>query len=441
MLRRVLLPLTAGLAALALACSSDGDAPRPPTSGPASVDAAVVPATPPSSSGPSEKSATFRETEAPELPQILTYGWETDFLLHSVLYEEIKPFGPGRDGIGPIDDPKFVAVSDPPEYMEDDEPVISLEIKGDSRAYPLAILIKHEIVNDEVGGVPVTVTYCPLCNTGIVFERVLNGRVLDFGTTGNVRHSNLIMWDRQTQSWWQQVGGEAIVGELTGAKLKLIPVQIVSWKDFRAAFPQGLLMSRDTGSGRDYDLPPYGGYDALVSQDLLSSGFNEYGLQPKDRLVSMTVDGVSVAYPFSLLENHPVINDSFEGRDIVIFYVGGTLSPFPEAEDPSAKRGLMTPTDGSEVQVPSEPEDNTFRTIGATAVFSPIVDGRKLTFAERDGNIVDEETGSKWDILGRAVDGPLGGSRLEAVVHGNDFWFSWVAFNPDTAVRTADDLG
>ena len=198
-----------------------------------------------------------------EPPRFLTRGWQTDFSRHSVPFDEIRSGGPPRDGIPPIDNPKYIDVSEPPSYMRENEPVISVEINGDARAYPLAILISHEIVNDEFGGVPVTVTYCPLCNTAIAFDRRVGGRVLDFGTTGNLRNSDLVMWDRQTESWWQQITGEAIVGELTGTKLTFIPAPLVSWSAFRDSFPDGKVLSRDTGFSRNYDLPPYSGYDDL----------------------------------------------------------------------------------------------------------------------------------------------------------------------------------
>ena len=258
---------------LAVACSSAGTGsvtPSPAAGATVSPKTAVV---------------SPEADEGVSLPRFMTLGWETDFSKHSVPYEEIKPGGPVRDGIPPLDAPVFVSASEAPDYMSDDEPVISLEINGDRRAYPLAIMMKHEIVNDEVGGQLVTVTYCPLCNTGIAFDRTVGGRVFDFGTTGNLRNSNLIMWDRQTQSWWQQTTGDAIVGELTGTVLSLIPVQILSWAAFRDAFPEGLLLTRDTGFEFVYDSPPYGGYDVLVSQETARSVFGEDGIQPKDRVV------------------------------------------------------------------------------------------------------------------------------------------------------------
>ena len=344
----------------------------------------------------------------------------TDFSKHSVPYHEIISGGPPPDGIPPVDEPKFVGVVEAQEYMKDEEPVMSLELNGEVKAYPLSILIWHEIVNDEVGGIPVSVTYCPLCNTAIVFDRRVNGVVLDFGTTGLLRKSDLVMWDRQTFSWWQQITGEAIVGDFTGTRLKLIPAPVVSWAEFVSAFPEGKVLSRDTGFNRDYELAPYAGYDDLRNTPFLFSDRLNSRFPPMERIVGLRIGDESLAYPFTLLEEHPVINDSFGGKDFVVFYVGGTLSPFP---------GDFT----FEGYMPQ-------REVGSTGVYEPVVDGVKHTFRVQDDVIVDEETGSKWSILGQAVEGPLEGTQLTHVVHANHFWFAWAAFFPFTDVRTTEDI-
>ena len=304
--------------------------------------------------------------------------------------------------------------------MKDEEPVMSLELNGEVKAYPLSILIWHEIVNDEVGGIPVSVTYCPLCNSAIVFDRRVEGEVLDFGTTGLLRKSDLVMWDRQTFSWWQQITGEAIVGDFTGTRLELIPAPVVSWAEFVAAFPEGKVLSRDTGFARDYDFAPYAGYDDLSNTPFLFSDRLNTRFPPMERIVGLDIGKDGLAYPFTLLEEHPVINDSFDGKDFVVFYVGGTLSPFP---------GEFT----FEGYLPQ-------REVGSTGVYEPLVDGRRLTFRAQDDVIVDVETGSKWNILGQAVEGPLEGTQLTHVVHANHFWFAWAAFFPFTEVRTAEDI-
>ena len=388
-------------------------------------------------------SAAVAESDAIEkLPQYLTLGWDTDFSLHSVPYKEIVPGGPGRDGVQPIDDPDFVLVSEAPDYMRDDEAVISLDLNGDARAYPLAILISHEIVNDRVGGVSVAVTYCPLCNSGVVFDRQLDGAVLDFGTTGNVRNSDLIMWDRQTQSWWQQITGEAIVGELTGAKLDLIPAQMVSWRDFKQSFPNGRVLSRDLASGRNYDRPPYGGYDLEGSAPAGYKGDTDARLGALERVLALSFDEEAIAYPFSLLREHPVLNDSFAGHDLVIFFVGGTLSPFPEVDSsPDPRFGIINQLKAKALAELPEEAFIPNRPVGSSAVYRPELDGRKLTFEERNGTVVDIQTGSTWNVLGLSVAGPLRGRRLTPVLHGNHFWFAWAAFFPETQVRSPEDLG
>jgi hypothetical protein len=158
----------------------------------------------------------------------------TDFSVHTVPYGEIRSGGPPRDGIPSIDMPRFVPVAGMSD-LADTEPVIGLVLNGQARAYPLRVMIWHEIVNDTVGGVPVAVTYCPLCNAAIVFERRLpDGRASQFGTTGKLRRSDLVMYDRATESWWQQFSGEAIVGALAGARLRMLPARLESFAEFRA---------------------------------------------------------------------------------------------------------------------------------------------------------------------------------------------------------------
>lgn len=185
----------------------------------------------------------------------------TDFTRSAVMLEEIRPGGPERDGIPAIDDPRFAAVGD--AGVPDIEPVISVAIDGDARAYPLRILIWHQIVNDQVGGVPIVVTYCPLCNAALVFERRVGGDVIDFGSTGLLRHSDLVMYDRQSESWWQQYEGRAIVGSMAGARLRQVPARLEAMGRFAKRFPGGrVLVPKDQGS-RPYGRNPYTGYDSM----------------------------------------------------------------------------------------------------------------------------------------------------------------------------------
>ena len=186
----------------------------------------------------------------------------TDFTRSSVDFSEILHGGPPKDGIPPIDEPAFVSVAEANGMLADREPVIGLVVNGEAKAYPLQVLMFHEIANDTIGGIPVSVTFCPLCNAAIVFDRRVGDRVLDFGTTGKLRRSDLVMWDRQTESWWQQFTGEAIAGARIGTRLKVVPSRLESWQSFRERFPDGEVLVPGNPGLRDYGRNPYAGYDS-----------------------------------------------------------------------------------------------------------------------------------------------------------------------------------
>ena len=341
------------------------------------------------------------------------HPWLTDFSLHSVPYNEIGPGGPGRDGIPPIDNPNFETTTEADAWLQEPDPVLIMEFNGDVRAYPLQLLIWHEIVNDVVAGVPVAVTYCPLCNSAVAFRRTLDDTVYDFGTTGYLRHLDLIMWDRQTETWWQQITGEAIVGELTGKQLQLLPTSIGPWKDFKKTHPDGEVLSRNTGYGRPYDQSLYPSLDRIDEQSPSQEGPGGVILPVMERVVGVTIDEVSVAFPYSTLARERVVNYAIRGTDVVVFYEPETLTPFKDSD-----------------------EESDVRSVGAAGVFSPHLNGQKLTFKFAEGAIVDEETGSRWNLLGQANEGPLTGQRLEPILHADHFWFAWLAFNPATQTYT-----
>jgi hypothetical protein len=344
------------------------------------------------------------------LARFSTSDWKTDFSRHTVPFDQIIGGGPERDGIPPLDFPRFTTTQDAGIWLGGEEPVIALELNGDARAYPLQILLWHEIVNDDVGGVPVAVTFCPLCNSAIVFDRRLGSVVYDFGNSGTLRYSDLIMWDRQTESWWQQFTGEAIIGSLAGKRLRFVPASIVSFSDFEAAYPGAKVLSRGTGFNKDYRRNPYPGYDRADLPPSLFAGSPDDRLQPKERVVGVTVNGVDVAFPFAILRSEKAVNYTVGGQDVVVLFKPGTRSAL----------------DQSSIQ--------TSKDVGATGVFVPVVDGRKLTFRADGESLVDNETGSVWSILGRAVEGPLAGERLTPIIHGDHLWFAWGAFKPDTLI-------
>ena len=339
--------------------------------------------------------------------------WETDFRFHVVPYEEVLSGGVGRDGIPPIDEPSFVPVGAAREWLADAEPVIALEYGGEAKAYPLQILIWHEIVNDDIAGLPVAATYCPLCNSALVFERELDGALYDFGVSGNLRNSDLIMWDRQTQSWWQQLTGEAIAGELAGARLRVVPAQIVSWDVFADAYPDGLVLDRP-GASRPYGSNPYVGYDAPNLPPFLYRSPTDPRLPPKERVAAVEINGQAAAFPYSRLAEERVVHYEVGGEPVVVFFQFGAASALGAASIAQAAD------------------------VGSTGVFRPSLDGRALTFAPGDGDggaaFTDDETGSGWSILGAAVSGPLAGAQLPRLEAQDHFWFAWAAFKPDTLV-------
>ena len=351
-----------------------------------------------------------------------TGGWRTNFDISSVPFDEIFSGGPGKDGIPAVDDPKFESIEEAREWISGKGPVIALEINGDARAYPLAVLTWHEIANDVVGGVPVTVTFCPLCHTALVYDRSIDGTVHDFGVSGNLRFSDMVMYDRQTETWWQQATGQGIVGELTGTKLDFIPSQLIGLDQFAAAYPEGIVMSRDTGHDRRYGSNPYAGYDTPDQQPFLFFGVTDGRVAAKERVLTLGEQDTEapISFPLTELRSVGAANVDFEGEPVVALWVPGALSAL-------------------EQRIIDESED-----VGSTGAFFRTVDDQVLTFS-RDGEaedapIVDAETGSTWDITGRAITGPLAGTQLEPVGHGDHFWFAWAAFVPHTSIWTTEGI-
>ncbi|MDP6705087.1 MAG: DUF3179 domain-containing protein [Alphaproteobacteria bacterium] len=229
-------------------------------------------------------------------PDYWKYEWpRTDFTKSAVDFEDILSGGPPKDGIPSIDNPIFVTVAEA-KGLADTEPVVGLVIGKEARAYPLQILMWHEIVNDVVAGVPVAVTFCPLCNAAVVFDRRLDGQVLEFGTTGKLRNSDLVMYDRQSESWWQQFTGEAIVGELLGKKLTFVPSRLESFANFKKRAPDGKVQVPNSPGMRRYGANPYAGYDSST-RPFLYRGQMPANVPPLSRVVS--IDGR--AWSLSLL--------------------------------------------------------------------------------------------------------------------------------------------
>ena len=323
--------------------------------------------------------------------------------------DEILSGGPPPDGIPAVDEPRFSRAATV-DWLADAEPLLSLTVGGETRGYPLQVMTWHEIVNDTIAGVPVAVTYCPLCNSGVAFERRAAGRVLSFGTSGRLYADNLVMYDRQTESLWPQLTGQAAVGVLTGTTLRAQPIGTVAWRDFRAAHPDAWVLSRDTGFVRPYGSNPYAGYDDPSGDVLFELPAKDARLPVKERVVGIAAAGDSVAVLRSAVAKAGVLELSVGAQDLVVWHRSGQVSAL---DDDRIAGG---------------------RDIGTIGVFVPAVDDRRLHFVVDGNGFRDRETGSRWSVLGDATAGALAGQRLAPYQHLDTFWFAWVAFRPGTRI-------
>lgn len=262
--------------------------------------------------GPAEKLPELTEMEKEQGIMLTELG-----VKYIVDPADIVSGGPPMDGIPSIDDPKFVTVEDADGWIADNELVLGLIYRNTTRVYPLQIMTWHEIVNEEIEGEPVLITYCPLCGSGIAYERTLNGEAVEFGTSGKLYNSNLVMYDRKTNSYWTQIGGQAIVGELTGMELAPISIDTVPWREWKAAHPDSEVLSRHTGFDRPYGNDPYGSYyeNSYVFFPLENE---DNTIHPKTVIFGVEINDTFKAYREDDLIEMGVIEDNVAGRDIII---------------------------------------------------------------------------------------------------------------------------
>ena len=348
-------------------------------------------------------------------PDQLIPGFSTNTALRSIELSELRSGGPPKDGIPAIDDPKFVSQEEAAAWLADQEPVVLLRVGDAARIYPLQILTYHEIANDDdLDGVPVSVTFCPLCYSAIAFDRRVSTDegelLLDFGVSGMLRNSDLVMYDRQTETLWQQFTGEALVGDLLGTTLTYLPAQIVSFAQAREAHPDADVLSRETGHSRSYGNNPYAGYDDVDKAPFLFDGPDNGRLPPLERVIAVKLPDAARAYPTSVTREQHVIHDSIGAQPVVVFHADGAVTALGEAVIAEA------------------------REVGSTGVFDPRVDGQSLSFSYASDHFADAETGSTWNVLGEATSGPLAGRHLMPLQFGDYFAFAWFAFRPETSL-------
>lgn len=352
-------------------------------------------------------------------PGDLKFTWLTDTSRHTIALSEITLVLP-KGAFPKIDYPDFLGKEEGLKAFFIHEPVISIEIEGQAKAYPLNMLTTHEISNDTLGGVPILATYCPLCNSGVVYDRRLlwqgKKEVLEFEVSGMLRKSDMVMMDTRSESLWQQLMGEAIVGEYSGAMLETLPSLILSVEEFFSAYPEGMILSNrtvNTELASSYGSNPYVGYDSRDGKPYeryFSHSEVDSRLPAMERVIDIEVNGAYKIYPFTRLAEKGVINDSFKGVHAVLFHSENTVSVMDAGEISKSRR------------------------IGSVSVFDPYLNGRLLTFTKKGKSFKDHQSGSLWDISGYCFKGKLRGSRLMILPHSNHFAFAWLAFYPDSEI-------
>ncbi len=414
-MRRTFVALATGALLLAACAGAAGPDEADDVDGTATTDEAPANSTPASTVSPGEPREPIRATAEGCEPGAFHFEQSDCDPAHSIPLDELVSGGPPPDGIPPIDEPVFESIEAAGEWLEPTSPVMVVDVDGDARAYPLAILTWHEIVNDEVAGQPLVVTYCPLCNSALVFDRTVEGpdgeEVLDFGTSGRLYLSNLVMYDRQTRNLWTQFEGEGVIGEeYLGTRLDRLPAWLLGFGEFTELHPDGQVLSRDTGHRRNYGQNPYAGYDGEDNQPFLFQGEVDDRFAPMARFVGVGDGDDATAISLELLAEDRLVTTELGAREIVTLWAPGQASALDTA---SIDAG---------------------RDVGQTAVFDLALDGVELELDATDDGFVDAATGSTLDLRGRFVDGPLQGRALQAIPHDDTFWFVWVAFRPDTEV-------
>jgi len=317
---------------------------------------------------------------------------ETNGIKHNIPLDKIKGGGPPKDGIPSIDNPVFANVPDS-QFMSDSDTVIGLEINGETKAYPIFILVWHEIINDKVGGIPVAVTYCPLCYTNQVFERLIDGQEVEFGTSGKLYNSNLLMYDRLTESYWSQALGIAVKGELTGYELNLIPFDVITWGDWKKLHPDTVVLTTDTGYIRSYATDPYGNY-YTEPRIMFPVEYSDDRMHPKEIIIGFNQDHIYKAYKQNDIELNIIINDSIGETPVML------ISLYSEN----------------------------------SRAFERTINELVLNFEYVDGKILDLQTNSEWNYDGLSISGEYRGVQLKRMPIEPGFWFEWFAFHPQTLV-------
>lgn len=330
------------------------------------------------------------DTEINGSPSVQTTADGRRYIVHP---DELEQGCPGFDCIPAIDDPAYIN-ADQASWLDNDDRVIGLSINNVTRAYPLRILNRHEIVNDRIGGDPVAITYCPLCRSAVVFNRTINGSKLSFGVSGKLLDANLVMYDRQTETLWNQIEGQAIVGSLVPSRLELLYASITSWGDWQQANPDTDVLARDQGiyPVSSYDVDPYAGYG---NQSVVGFGVDKVDdrLHPKKLVAGISIEGTPKAYPVETIKARGMIQESVNGTSVAVF----------QRKDDGRIGALIAEYEGT-----------------------------RLELTRKDHGLQDQQ-GRLWRYDGQQSEGD---GRLTYLVPKEFYWFAWEKFNSESLVYT-----
>ncbi|MFM9946208.1 MAG: DUF3179 domain-containing protein [Bacteroidia bacterium] len=350
-------------------------------------------------------------------PHNLPYNWVTDTTNHTVDLADLT-MTVAKDAMLTLDYPTFINRHDKKFNYYEHEPVIAVSYNGVTKAYPLSLLTMYELSNDTVGGENVMVTYCPMCNAAMVFNRKIkrDGQesILNFGISGLLMHNDMIMYDKQTNTWWEQLMGEAIVGELAGTELKMMRALLISVKDYFDRYPEGkILTPLNVSLTNKKSHRPF--YHLNHDNKTLDTTYYlpekvDPRLPPLERVLDIHVEEHTMIYPFSKISEKEVINEVFDNMHFVIFYHGEMVSVLDE--DKLSKS----------------------RHVGSATAFRSTLDGVNYKFKKKGSYFEDEQTGSTWDITGFCREGVLKGKQLMILPHSNHFAFAYLAFFPDAEI-------
>lgn len=333
---------------------------------------------------------------------------EETFPVSLVDRDSIVYAGAPPDGISPIDEPTYEPVG-AVDWLDPDEAVLAVELDGLARIYPVQIMIWHEIVNDVIGDRPVSVTYCPLCNSGVAFDRRVGDGVLDFGTSGALHQANLVMYDRQTESLWTQFDGRAVVGTRVGDVLDTVPVTMLAWDDVRRRYADATVVARSVSDPKPYGRNPYNTYDQRGSTiPGFYRGQPDGSLAAYERVVGVERAGDAAAVTHRGLAEVGAATIIVDGSAVTVWHRPGMASPL---NDPDVADGDA---------------------IGSTRAYLAEVRGQPTEFRRSGDRFVDTATQSTWNFFGEAIAGPATGDQLGQVVHVDTFWFAWATFHVDT---------